>query len=286
MMLTLIAATKNQISSPEPSIVDERPVLTPLAFRHFPSGHFSYARKRFFSNRDLYDDHGTFPRIPSLVELLLHHHRVSPYCEITDNVSSQRHARAIKVEDGIQTLPLGELLRANTPFYHHYLGEPHNRERAKRKTRELGPKIMYLTSATLVIVPPNLVSQWDREITRHCDSPLRVLVLRAKTPLPSVRDLANDYDVSSRPGLFLHINSLRIDYLDDLHSLVVSFLPLLRPSTVNFLQGSLLSRTCRKSRNYTLKLLALVQSFRSLGCRTVHAMCLAFLLSCRSDGNA
>ncbi len=71
--------------------------LTPLAFRHFPSGHFSYARKRFFSNRDLYDDRGTFPRIPSLVELLLYHHRVSPYCEITDNVSSQR-ARAINVD--------------------------------------------------------------------------------------------------------------------------------------------------------------------------------------------
>jgi len=286
MMLALIAATKNQISSPEPSILDERPVLTPLAFRHFPSGHFSYARKRFFGDRDLYDDHGTFPRIPSLVELLLHHHRVSPYCEINDNVSSQRRARAIKVEDGIQTLPLGEMLRANTPFYHHYPGEPHNRERAKRKMHELGPKVMYLTSATLVIVPPNLVSQWDREITKHCDFPLRVLVLRAKTPLPSVRHLANDYDVSSRPGFFLRIHSLRIDCLDDLHSLVVPNFPWFRTSTVKFLQGSLLSRTCRTSQNYTLELLALVQSFRSSGYRTVHAMCPAFLLSCRSDGNA
>lgn len=224
MMLTLIAATKNQISLPEPSIVDERPVLTPLALRHFPSGHFASARKRFLCSQGLYDEQDAFLRIPSLVELILHSHRVSPHCEITDKVSGQRYARAIKAEDEIQALPLGELLRANTPFYHHYPGEPHNRERAKRKAPELGPKIMYLTSATLVVVPPNLVSQWDREITKHCDFPLRVLILRAKTPLPSIRELANDYDVSS--VLFcshLRVHGLQIDYFDDLHSLVIHF---------------------------------------------------------------
>jgi len=101
----------------------------------------------------------------------------------------------IEMKDGVETLPLGDILRANAPFYLHYPGEPQDWERAKRKRSELSPRLMYLTSATLVIVPPNLLSQWDREITKHCTVPLRVFMLRARTPLPSVRNLANDYDV-------------------------------------------------------------------------------------------
>ncbi|CAA7270930.1 unnamed protein product [Cyclocybe aegerita] len=191
MMLSLIVATRNQISLPEPSIVDDRPVLTRLAFRHFPSSDFSTARKRFYCDRDPRSG----ARVPSLVELVLHKARVTPNCNIPRSVLTKRYAHELQKEDEVSALPVGEVLRANTPFYHHYLGEPSNRERAQRKSRQRGPKVMYLTSATLVVVPANLLSQWDREITKHCAVPLHVLILRANTPMPSVRSLATDYDI-------------------------------------------------------------------------------------------
>lgn len=195
MMLSLIVATKDQISLPEPSILDERPVMTPLAFRYFPSGDFASTRKRLYRHLDLLEKRNSGSLVPTLVELLIHQYRVSPHYEIPHNISSRNYARMVEMKDGIETLPLGDILRANAPFYLHYPGEPQDWERVKRKKSELSPRLMYLTSATLVIVPPNLLSQWDREITKHCAVPLRVLILRSKTVLPCVRNLANNYDV-------------------------------------------------------------------------------------------
>jgi protein tyrosine phosphatase (PTP) superfamily phosphohydrolase (DUF442 family) len=54
---------------------------------------------------------------------------------------------------------------------------------------------MYLTSASLIVVPPQLVAQWDSEILKHCRSGLRVLVLKSKTQIPQAKALASDYDV-------------------------------------------------------------------------------------------
>ena len=192
-MITLVIATRHQISSPEHSIVDERPVLTPLAFRYFPSGEFELARKRFYHSGAL-DLRKSETRVPSLVELLLHHHRVSPHCDVPN---TYQPLSSIERQDQVGTLPLGNALRINAPFYHHFLGEPHDLERTKRNETVLGPRVMYLTSATLIIVPPNLLSQWDREITKHCALALRVLIVRPKVPLPSVRSLATDFDVST-----------------------------------------------------------------------------------------
>jgi hypothetical protein len=199
MMISLIIATRNQISSPEQSIVDERVVLTPLAFRYFPSGDFSLARKRFYRGQSPLELRQSETRVPSLVELLLHHYRVSPHSDI---LYGDQPVPTIDRQDRIQNLPLGEALRTNAPFYHHFLGEPHDLERTKRNEVVFGPRTMYLTSATLVIVPPNLLSQWDREIIKHCAIPLRVLILRSKTPLPTVRDLATDFDVSMISALW------------------------------------------------------------------------------------
>jgi len=195
MMLSLIVATKDQIPLPEPSIIDERPIMTPLAFRHFPSGDFASTRKRFHRRLDPLEKRNSGSRIPTLVELLIHQYRVSPHCGIPRNLSSRNYTRMVEMKDRIETLPLGDILRANAPFYLHYSGVPQDWERVKRKKSELSPRLMYLTSATLVIVPPNLLSQWDREIMKHCAVPLRVLILRSKTMLPCVRNLANDYDV-------------------------------------------------------------------------------------------
>lgn len=194
MMIALIIATRHQISSPEHSIVDERAILTPLAFRYFPSGEFESARKRFYHSPGALDLPKCETRVPSLVELLLHHHRVSPYCDVPN---TDPPVSSIERQDQVRTLPLGDALRVNAPFYHHFLGEPHDLERTKRNEEVLGPRVMYLTSATLIVVPPNLLSQWDREITKHCALTLRVLIVRPKVPLPSVRSLATDFDVST-----------------------------------------------------------------------------------------
>jgi hypothetical protein len=62
---------------------------------------------------------------------------------------------------------------------------------------------MYLTSATLVVVPPNLLAQWNSEILKHCLGPeesedaLRFLIVNPKEELPAARLLASNYDVSA-----------------------------------------------------------------------------------------
>jgi hypothetical protein len=200
MMIGLILATRSQISLPEQSTDDERAALTPLAFRYFPSGNFASARGRFYRGPGQLALEKPETRVPSLVELLLHHYRISPHCDVPDRNQSER---TIEKQDRVQSLPLANALHANAPFYYHFLAEPHNLKRTKRNGCALGPRIMYLTSATLVIVPPNLLSQWDREITKHCAMPLRVLIVRSKTPLPGVRDLATDYDVSTISTLLI-----------------------------------------------------------------------------------
>lgn len=278
MILSLIAATKNQISSPEKSTVDRRPVMTPLSFRHFPSGKFDNSRKKFFdglksfkkifgnpepqspeligaprvpmgsiraisasrpvqaprppqapmplqgpkprpstfdhpdpaelatSRKNFFrgnrkDNPLEISRVPSLVELLLDRHRTTPYCDIPKSYSSTHYQRLKKCEDAVKSLHFGAMLRENVPFYHHYDVEPRftrPQTRGLKITRHAkipGPKVMYLTSATLVVVQDNVLSQWEREITKHCAPPLRVLFLRTKIEVPSVKILATDFDV-------------------------------------------------------------------------------------------
>ena len=56
--------------------------------------------------------------------------------------------------------------------------------------------MVYLTAATLVVVPDNLQMQWASEILKHCTDLLRVLVVKNKEELPDAPVLATDYDVS------------------------------------------------------------------------------------------
>ncbi|RDB22176.1 putative ATP-dependent helicase C23E6.02 [Hypsizygus marmoreus] len=197
MILALILATIHQISSPEESIVDERPVLTPLSFRHFPSYECVAARKRLTFR---IDDNTIVqgPRVPSLVELLLHRRRTTPDTRIPNTTipsEATKEQRKSEVAALVEQIRPGELLRANTPFYLHYHGEPRSNERNQRNNADPGPRVVHLTSATLIIVPANLLSQWDREIQKHCEYPLRVLILRSGTPMPHVISLASDYDI-------------------------------------------------------------------------------------------
>lgn len=278
MMLSLIAATKNQISFPEKSAVDRRSVMTPLSFRHFPSGKFDKSRKKFFDGLENFKmyfgnpepqcseligaprlemarihaisasrplqaprllqspmplqgpklrphtvhhpdpaevatsrknffhgnrkDNGLeISRVPSLVELLLHRHRTSPYCDIPKSYTSIHYQRLKECEYAVKSLELGSMLQENVPFYHHYDVDPKfsrpqlRGRRVLRPNKIPGPKVMYLTSATLLIVPDNGIDHWEQEINKHCSPPLRVLTLKTRSQVPSVKVLTTDFDV-------------------------------------------------------------------------------------------
>jgi hypothetical protein len=159
--------------------------MTPLAFRTFPSADVIAARKRAIK-RQKDNVLSPNPRTPSLVDLLLHHLRVSP--ELLG---------ARQYEQELEDRELLHVLQHNTPFYHHYDVELAENERSRRRQSHPGPRLVYLTTASLIVVPQNLVGQWDSEILKHCRSGLRVLVLKSKTALPQARALASNYDAST-----------------------------------------------------------------------------------------
>lgn len=203
MTIALILATLNSLPAPEESILDERAVMTPFAFKHFPSETWLSARQRF-SRQGLDRDLDKRPYVPSLVELLLHRSKTSPDTSVP--LDKEQFARRLELEDRITLVPGGAIRQHIVPFYHHYTGDPTNHERLKRlKRNDVGPKRMYLSSATLIVVPPNLLSQWDRELLKHCQYPLRLLILRTGISTPSVRVLASDYDVCQTfPSFNIH----------------------------------------------------------------------------------
>jgi len=194
MIISLVLATLKQLPKPEESMIDDRPVMTPLSFRYFPSRGCMTARSRMsFKGKERAD------RVPSLVEILLEHSRLSPNDSVPNLTSpkGQRRAELLEaIEDKFESLSLDELRKATVPFYFHYPREPTNFDRSRRQRSAEAPKRMYLSPATLVVVPPNLLGQWDREITKHAEYPLRVLILRDKSDMPSVRSLASDFNVS------------------------------------------------------------------------------------------
>ncbi|KAL0946491.1 hypothetical protein HGRIS_012709 [Hohenbuehelia grisea] len=182
MVLALVLASRDQISSPEDSVTDVRPVLTQTSLLYFPSDPYQEARNRCRRRLDSAEK-SELSKCPSLVELLLHRMRTSP-CESTEDIS-----------DILDPVGLRSAYKAIHPFYHHYLGEPTTVKRSRRKAEPPAPKIMYLTKASLIVVPANLIGQWDQEIHKHCASHLQVLILRSSNELPGVKQLASDYDI-------------------------------------------------------------------------------------------
>ncbi|WFD32368.1 hypothetical protein MSPP1_003413 [Malassezia sp. CBS 17886] len=91
--------------------------------------------------------------------------------------------------------PLQTLLGAQSaPFFHLWPPAPARMSRVSQARRALR---VYLTSATLVIVPLTLLVQWTEEIHKHCrPDALRVLAVPdMQTVLPDACALAQDYDV-------------------------------------------------------------------------------------------
>jgi superfamily II DNA or RNA helicase len=76
----------------------------------------------------------------------------------------------------------------------HYFLPPPAPRRESRNPKIIPPRKIWLTTATLVVVPTNLVQQWLHEIKKHTTG-LKVLTMNElSTPLPSSEDLA-EYDI-------------------------------------------------------------------------------------------
>jgi hypothetical protein len=191
MVLALVLATIDQLSKPEESIHDARPVMTPLALRHFPHPRFESARKRLSTRRSGAPAHDG-NSLPRLMEIMLHYVRTSP-----DGLNLRQNV------EWLQNRGLQSVIDLNVPFYLQSQ-EPVPLARPRRKKADRGFRSMYLTSATLIVVPPNLLAQWNSEILKHClgpeesDDALRFLVVKPKDELPEARFLASNYDVSVR----------------------------------------------------------------------------------------
>ncbi|KAF9817821.1 hypothetical protein IEO21_03163 [Rhodonia placenta] len=181
IVLSLIVATLDQLPETKTSVPNICPPLTPLAFRHFPNVEFAAAREHFArgcSTRVRLEQQE--PRqIASLVETLLHYCKVHP-----ENLDIRSHIESLKRR-------LREPLRLNVAYYYESMPEL---VRTRRNYTDPGPRKMYLSPATLVVVPVNLFLQWRNEIMKHCHDTLRVLEVKTDTVLPGAVDLASNYD--------------------------------------------------------------------------------------------
>ncbi|KAJ3846868.1 hypothetical protein EV368DRAFT_52122 [Lentinula lateritia] len=202
IILALVLGTMKQLSKPEESVIDTRPALTPLAFQRFPSGEFSSIRERF-PRKEKMTAVSSESRVPSFRDLLLHQLcsnpdiRVPNTSTVTGVALKERQRHLSETFDLPAFESLRKLQKGNLPFYFHFQDDHTLTDfRTSDRGRDNpGPRIMYLSVATLIVLPPNLISQWDREIHKHCKEMPRVLIVRSNTVLPPARDLAANYDI-------------------------------------------------------------------------------------------
>ncbi|KAF8136675.1 hypothetical protein EV363DRAFT_1447032 [Boletus edulis] len=181
MIIALVLATASQLADPEGSMVDHRPVMTPLAYLHFPSTEHALARDRAGLGQRV------IQQVPSLVELLIHYFS-------SLKATTGRPAFA----DELKATHLWPVIQANKPFYHHYKGEllaEALKRSSRRAATNLCPRTMYPSTATLVVVPLALLDQWKTEIDKHCYDNVRYLIVRRSMDLPDARKLASDYEL-------------------------------------------------------------------------------------------
>lgn len=94
-------------------------------------------------------------------------------------------------KDGVEYTECIKAIRRNPG--HYFLAQPWQEKKTRQPLVQPPPVKIYLSSCSLVIVPPNLVQQWRQEISKHTTG-LKVLVCVAKKELPSVEELL-EYDI-------------------------------------------------------------------------------------------
>lgn len=125
-------------------------------------------------------------QLPPLRQLCAHVLRLSG-----QSIAPEQYSK----DDRFKVLAMETLLKSATPFFH--LWPPLRGNRTPRVEVERLPVKVYLSTATLVVVPGNLQAQWQGEIDKHTKpGSLRVLYLpHAQSVIPPAIDLANNYDL-------------------------------------------------------------------------------------------
>ena len=200
MILALILATLNVLPELPESYHETYEVFTPLSYSHFP---WKTTTPPATQRSSSLVEQTNRPRLPSLVELCMHRLRTHD-CGITATHEELLEQRQL-------FLPMAH----NAPFYLVSEIPPSlYSEYSNRRQPEQKYKMMYLSTATLIVVPENLITQWSNEIMKHCRRPLRVLTVFAKTKMPGPNKLASDYDVCfpsiRRPSLSTNTQLLRL----------------------------------------------------------------------------
>ena len=209
MILALVLFTMMHISTPPESLHHINPTLTPISLTTFPSQPYRDAYKKLqnvVKPRNVKKTSSPNIQIPTLKNILVHYLLAQPV-----------GFRLQDYEDDLQEMELYPQFEENIPFYLHYPEPMLNTLHSQRRTVEPKPRVMYLTAATLIVVPGNLLHQWDTEINNHCQTDIvRHLVVRDK-PLPPASELASKYDVRDLYSFTYSSNCLFLDYLDDIH---------------------------------------------------------------------
>ncbi|KAJ4259211.1 hypothetical protein NW757_002541 [Fusarium falciforme] len=86
-----------------------------------------------------------------------------------------------------------EALEGNPGYYYLPPPVPHYVGRRSRQRIEPPKKLLYLSNCSLVVVPANLVEQWEQEIRKHTEG-LKVLVITKGIQLPPTKELLK-YDL-------------------------------------------------------------------------------------------
>ncbi|KAL6818608.1 P-loop containing nucleoside triphosphate hydrolase protein [Trichoderma sp. SZMC 28013] len=113
-------------------------------------------------------------------------------CATRHAVPWKSHFEAWKEQHGYEFSHCNDVLSRNRGYY--FLPAPEPRRGGRHNTPcHVPPKKIYLSTASVVIVPNNLVAQWRQEIHKHTEG-LKVLVLGKNDGVPSLEDILT-YDV-------------------------------------------------------------------------------------------
>ncbi|EHK17474.1 uncharacterized protein TRIVIDRAFT_43225 [Trichoderma virens Gv29-8] len=108
-------------------------------------------------------------------------------CATRHAVPWKSHFEAWKNQHGYEFSHCNDVLSRNCGYY--FLPAPEPRRVGRNKTPcHMPPKQIHLSSASVVIVPNNLVAQWKQEIHKHTEG-LKVLILGRKDETPSLEDI-------------------------------------------------------------------------------------------------
>ncbi|KAM3077278.1 hypothetical protein ACMFMG_003257 [Clarireedia jacksonii] len=99
----------------------------------------------------------------------------------------KRDLSRLEVEQGYEYDRVRTALKQGAGFY--WL-PPAERRRQTRNPTAIPPRKIWLTNATLVVIPANLISQWKQEILKHTPGLSVFIVDSPKTIIPSAPELA------------------------------------------------------------------------------------------------